>query len=176
MRLVLDTNTAISGLLWGGTPGTLIDAAASGRIELASTLALLAELQGVLSRTKFSSQLARRSLTLGDVFNGYATLVAIVSPATITPTVISAEQRAEWHHAAHDIGDEEQQSGNPLRLFPVVRHLALNLHFHPRVALQARDEGFQLPGDARTTVAALYTVRCATDIRTAASVSMPVEN
>ena len=89
VRLVLDTNTAISGLLWGGTPGTLIDAAASGRIELASTLALLAELQGVLSRTKFSSQLARRSLTLGDVFNGYATLVAIVSPATITPTVIS---------------------------------------------------------------------------------------
>lgn len=27
MRLVLDTNTALSGLLWGGTPGRLIDAA-----------------------------------------------------------------------------------------------------------------------------------------------------
>jgi predicted nucleic acid-binding protein len=27
MRLVLDANTVISGLLWGGTPGKLIDAA-----------------------------------------------------------------------------------------------------------------------------------------------------
>jgi hypothetical protein len=31
--LVLDTNTAISGLLWGGTPGRLIDAGEAGRIE-----------------------------------------------------------------------------------------------------------------------------------------------
>ena len=28
VRLVLDTNTALSGLLWQGTPGKLIDAAA----------------------------------------------------------------------------------------------------------------------------------------------------
>ena len=28
MRLVLDTNTAVSGLIWGGVPGQLIDAAA----------------------------------------------------------------------------------------------------------------------------------------------------
>ena len=27
MRVVLDTNTAVSGLLWGGVPGQLIDAA-----------------------------------------------------------------------------------------------------------------------------------------------------
>jgi len=27
VRLVLDTNTAVSGLLWGGWPGRLIDAA-----------------------------------------------------------------------------------------------------------------------------------------------------
>lgn len=30
MRLVLDTNTAVSGLLWHGTPGTLIDGGPMG--------------------------------------------------------------------------------------------------------------------------------------------------
>lgn len=85
--LVLDTNTALSGLLWGGTPGRLIDAAEAGRIELASSAALLAELQGVLGREKFARQLAQRGLTMGDVFDGYAALVVIVTPAGIPPTI-----------------------------------------------------------------------------------------
>ena len=79
MRLVLDTNTALSGLLWGGTPGRLIDAAEEGRIELASSTVLLAELQGVLSREKFAGQLTKRRLKVGDVFDGYAALVVIVT-------------------------------------------------------------------------------------------------
>lgn len=87
MRLVLDTNTALSGLLWGGTPGRLIDAAEVGQIELASSAALLAELQGVLSREKFARQLAKSGLTVADVFDGYAALVSIVTPATIAPTI-----------------------------------------------------------------------------------------
>jgi uncharacterized protein len=44
--------------------------------------------KGVLSREKFTSQLARRALTVSDVFDGYAALVTIVAPAGITPTVI----------------------------------------------------------------------------------------
>lgn len=87
MRLVLDTNTALSGLLWGGTPGRLIDAAEGGRVELASSAALLAELQGVLSREKFVKRLAQRGLGVGDVFDGYAALVTIVAPAAIEPVI-----------------------------------------------------------------------------------------
>ena len=34
MRLVLDTNIALSGLLWGGTPGRLIDAADARHVAL----------------------------------------------------------------------------------------------------------------------------------------------
>ncbi len=70
MRLVLDTNTALPGLLWGGPPGPLIDAALEGRVELASSLPLLAELQGVLSRPKFGARLAQGGLTVSDVFDG----------------------------------------------------------------------------------------------------------
>lgn len=87
MRLVLDTNTALSGLLWGGTPGRLIDAAEAGQVELASSAALLAELQGVLSREKFAKQLAKRGITVADVFDGYAAMVTLVAPAVIAPTI-----------------------------------------------------------------------------------------
>ena len=65
----------------------MIDAAAASRIELASSAALLAEHQGVLSREKFARQLAKRGLTVGDVFDGYAALVVIVTPAAISPTI-----------------------------------------------------------------------------------------
>jgi len=87
VRLVLDTNTVISGLLWGGTPGRLIDAAKAGRVELVSSAALLAELQGILSRPKFAQQLAQRGVTVADVFDGYAALVRLVVPAVIAPTI-----------------------------------------------------------------------------------------
>jgi putative PIN family toxin of toxin-antitoxin system len=89
VRLVLDTNTAISGLLWGGTPGRLIDAAAAGKVELVASAALLVELQGVLSRPKFAGRLAQRRVTVGDLFDGYASLVSIVKPAAIAPTILS---------------------------------------------------------------------------------------
>lgn len=81
MRLVLDTNTVISGLLWGGPSGQLIDAAETQGIELACSTALLAELEGVLSRPKFARQLVRRGLRVADLFDGYAALVVHVIPA-----------------------------------------------------------------------------------------------
>jgi predicted nucleic acid-binding protein len=41
--LVLDKNTVISRLLWGGTPRRVIDAARDARIDLASSAGLLNE-------------------------------------------------------------------------------------------------------------------------------------
>lgn len=87
MRLVLDTNIAISGLLWGGAPGRLIDAAVAGRVLLASSTALLAELHGVLLRTKFADRIARRGVDAGDLVDGYAALVLHVTPVAIPPTI-----------------------------------------------------------------------------------------
>jgi len=88
VRLILDTNTAVSGLLWQGTPGQLIDAAHSGQIEIFSSTPLLAELQGVLSRAKFAAQLAKRGLNVGDVFDGYAALVMIVIPSATERIIV----------------------------------------------------------------------------------------
>lgn len=83
MRLVLDTNTAISALLWHGTPGKPIDAAQSKTLSLFSSAPLLAELRGVLSREKFAKQLKAKSLTPDEIADGYAALVSIVTPAVV---------------------------------------------------------------------------------------------
>lgn len=84
VRLVLDTNTALSGLLWGGAPGRLIDAAVDGRVALASSVKLLAELQGVPGRAKFARQLSMRGVPACDLVSGYASLVTMVDPAGLT--------------------------------------------------------------------------------------------
>lgn len=88
MRLVLDTNIALSGLLWGGTPGRLIDAADARHVALFTSAALLAELHGVLSRPKFARPLAQRGLNVDDLLHGYAALAAMVRPASIAPTIL----------------------------------------------------------------------------------------
>lgn len=88
MRLVLDTNTALSGLLWGGPPRRLIQAAEGGEIESLSSVALLTELRDVLGREKFARRLAQHGFTGARVFADYVALVTIAAPAPITPTIL----------------------------------------------------------------------------------------
>jgi uncharacterized protein len=61
--------------------------AVQGRIKFVTSLPLLAELEGVLVRNKFSVQLAKRGLSVADVFDGYVALVETVAPAQIAPTI-----------------------------------------------------------------------------------------
>jgi len=89
VRLVLDTNTAVSGLIWGGVPGRVIDAAASGKALIIASVPLLDELQGVLSRRKFSGQLAKLNASAADLFDGYAALVRLVAPSAIGAVILA---------------------------------------------------------------------------------------
>jgi putative PIN family toxin of toxin-antitoxin system len=52
MRVVPDTNTVVSGLLWQGAPHDLLILASTGEITLYTSPALLAELRDVLNRPK----------------------------------------------------------------------------------------------------------------------------
>jgi uncharacterized protein len=88
VRLVLDTNAAVSGLLWHGNPGKLIDAAQAGSLILCATALLLAELHGVLGREKFAKHLQVRGLTATQICDGYAALTTVVVPAILPPAVI----------------------------------------------------------------------------------------
>lgn len=87
MRLVLDTNVALSGLLWNGVPAQLLNAAQIGEIEIFTSAFLLSELAGILSRAKFAKALAATGLSREDLVLGYAELTTLVVPAAIPPTI-----------------------------------------------------------------------------------------
>ena len=94
LHLVLDTNTVLSGLLWGGTPKRLITAARAGEIALFCSVPLLEELGGVILRGKFTKPLTARGLKAGELFNGYAALCRIVQPGKIQRTSIDPDDDA----------------------------------------------------------------------------------
>ena len=89
MRLVLDTNVVAAGLLWQGTPNRLIEQAFEGNIELATTPALLVELEGILPRAKFARQIAKQSLSIAGLVLRYAELAQLVHAPRIAPVVLA---------------------------------------------------------------------------------------
>jgi putative PIN family toxin of toxin-antitoxin system len=58
MRLVLDTNVVVAGLLWNGHPRRLLDLAINGDVTLFSSPALIDELAHTLNYPKFSQRIA----------------------------------------------------------------------------------------------------------------------
>ena len=57
MRVVLDTNIVVSGLLWDGRPRRLLEFGRDRLIKLLTSSALLDELFDVLGREKFATML-----------------------------------------------------------------------------------------------------------------------
>lgn len=89
MRLVLDTNVALSALLWRGTPFQLLGMIHDqpDALQVFSSEALLAELADVLRRPHLARPLAAIGRTAAQVLADYATLVEIVVP-TVVPRVV----------------------------------------------------------------------------------------
>jgi putative PIN family toxin of toxin-antitoxin system len=52
-RVLLDTNVLLSGVLFGGKPGELVEAARRGGIRAVTSVYILRELQDVLSSSRF---------------------------------------------------------------------------------------------------------------------------
>ncbi len=88
VRLVLDTNIVVSGLIWKGIPGRLIDMAQSGVIEVITSSALLDEFKRVVARKKFDAVLTGRDLTQADMLASYLALCDLAEPASVPPTVL----------------------------------------------------------------------------------------
>ena len=87
MRVVLDTNVIVSGLIWGGVPRQLLDLARGNIITLYTSVVLLEELADVLSRDKFAKLLSSRELTANAIMQRYAMLARIINAPAITRTV-----------------------------------------------------------------------------------------
>ena len=67
MRLVLDTNVVVSGLLWRSAPSQLLVAAEVGEIDLFTSRPMLVELSGVLARSKFARAIEAVGLTHNEL-------------------------------------------------------------------------------------------------------------
>jgi putative PIN family toxin of toxin-antitoxin system len=78
MRIVVDTNTAISGLLWDGPPHQLLELGFREILTVCSSVALIAELAEVLSRPKFLQRIRAASLSGSELIQNYARIVEIV--------------------------------------------------------------------------------------------------
>ena len=88
MRVVLDTNTLVSGVISpGGPPRRLVDGARAQAFELCSSATLLAELLDVLSRGKFMARLARAGLTPQGIVADLHRLAHMAAPQEV-PRVI----------------------------------------------------------------------------------------
>ena len=88
MRLVLDTNVVVAGFLWQGPPNRVVQQAFDGIIELATSPALLIELEGILQREKFAPRLAKQSFSAAGLVLRYAELAQLVHPASISAVVL----------------------------------------------------------------------------------------
>jgi putative PIN family toxin of toxin-antitoxin system len=88
MRLVLDTNTVISALLWKGVPHHLLVSVRVRRdITLHTSVRLLAELADVLARSKLSTAVLATAEQPEALFKRYVGLVRIHAPAVVVPVV-----------------------------------------------------------------------------------------
>jgi putative PIN family toxin of toxin-antitoxin system len=87
MRIVVDTNTAISGLLWQGQPRRIIDLVRARTHSLCVSMALLAELAEVIARPKFAQRIQAAGLSAAALVQDYTRLAEIVEPAPLAAPV-----------------------------------------------------------------------------------------
>lgn len=88
MRLVLDTNVVLSGLLWQGTPFRLLEAIRQQpRLQIYSSTALLEELADVLTRPSATRRLALIGKTSREVLADFVEAVELVEPIEV-PRVV----------------------------------------------------------------------------------------
>lgn len=85
MRLVLDTNVVMSGLLWRGKPYQLLQAIRRQhpRLQLYSSPVLLDELTEVISRPAFAKQLGLIGKSAHEVLADYLEVIELVEPIEV---------------------------------------------------------------------------------------------
>jgi uncharacterized protein len=90
MRVVLDTNTVVSALLWGGLPYRLMQLAQAGEIELVTSPALIAELAEVLERSHLKPRITAQNISPEQLLVQYQSFALSVVPPSV-PAVIAAD-------------------------------------------------------------------------------------
>lgn len=87
MRLVLDTNTVVSALIWGGKPRDILNRVRAREISLFTSATLLLELEAVLKRPKFLPILNDAKVAPAYLMQRYGSMTQLVVPKSISRTV-----------------------------------------------------------------------------------------
>lgn len=87
LRLVLDTNVVISALLWGGSPGKIVERAGAGEFILFTSEKLLAELASSLAKPRLSRQIEATGASSSQHAENYASLTTVIAPARLERAV-----------------------------------------------------------------------------------------
>jgi putative PIN family toxin of toxin-antitoxin system len=81
LRLVLDTNVVVSGLLWGGHSRRLLELASTDTIALHSSPVLVDELSQTLHYAKLTKRITALHTTALALAAHYSALVTLVVPS-----------------------------------------------------------------------------------------------
>jgi putative PIN family toxin of toxin-antitoxin system len=87
VRIVIDTNVLVSGLLWHGAPHALIERVRDGTLSLITSPALLGELAEVVARPKFLPVLERSATSPDRILAELRQLAELIDPPPLPEPV-----------------------------------------------------------------------------------------
>ena len=87
MRIVIDTNVLVSGLLWHGPPRNLWNHVLSAQAELFTSEILLDEFAEVIARPKFTIILERAARTVQQLLADVRDTAELVNPVALKQPV-----------------------------------------------------------------------------------------
>ncbi|MEO8249913.1 MAG: putative toxin-antitoxin system toxin component, PIN family [Burkholderiales bacterium] len=123
LRLLLDTNVVVAGLLWSGPPRRLIDLAIEGHaLELFSSPALIAELAHTLAYPRFAARIEQFGTSSEALVAQYLALVSLVTPASVPPVVAGDSDDDQVIAAAVTARVELIVTGDRRHLLPIGSH------------------------------------------------------
>lgn len=91
MRIVIDTNIWVSGLLWNGSPRRLLQLAEANTFNLYVAYPMLLELEEVLGYDRLAHRLATLNQTPAQLAAFALTLATVIDVTRVWPPIIATD-------------------------------------------------------------------------------------
>ena len=91
MKVIIDTNVAVSGLLWSGPPNQVLRWIRDGLLITFGCELTTEELKKILNYNKFSKRFMKLNTTPEDVFAYFMNLIHYVPVPNIIPQIIKQD-------------------------------------------------------------------------------------
>jgi putative PIN family toxin of toxin-antitoxin system len=126
VRIVIDTNIWVSGLLWRGMPWKLLRLAEAGETELCIAPSMLVELAEVLSYERLQPRLEQLGLTPSELITYAMSLASVFETPEGIPIVVADPDDDVFLHCAvvaeavyvvsgdHHLLDLDEYAGIPI--------------------------------------------------------------